>query len=238
MNFLKDNFKSPISFPQIDYFDLSGIMGYKIIKGTPLTKNLYESMSDDEKNNLHIAISDFLKSLHNLDVSDLREFDIDLHDSYKMDLELLRERIFPKLNKKEQEYIEIFIEDILNNHKIFETKKCLCHNDFSSNHILIDDNRMLCGIIDFGDACITCDYRDFMYLLEDSEEEIGVNFGLSVLEKYDYKDKNLAITYADLNDEYYPIETIVCGIENDDDILLQEGINLLRDKINSEISSL
>lgn len=231
LSFLKDNFKSNIKIPKINFFDESGIMGYKIIEGLPLTKEIYESMSDDEKNNLHISIANFLKSLHNLDVSKLREFENNLHDSYKSDLELLREKIFPELNKKEQEYIENFIANILNNHKMFEAKKCLCHNDLSANHILIDENKKISGIIDFGDSCIIEDYRDFMYLLEESEEEVGVNFGLSILEKYDYQDKNLAISYAKLNNEYYPIETIVYGIENEDEFLLNKGLKLLREKI-------
>lgn len=230
LNYLKDNFKSNIKIPEIDYFDESGIMGYKMIKGSQLTKEIYESMSKEEKERLHLDLSDFLKSLHHLEVSQLSEFESDVLDSYKSDLELLREKIYSKLTKEEQEYIENFISSIINNKTLFQSKKCLCHNDLSANHILLDENKKLCGIIDFGDACITEDYRDFMYLLEDSEEEIGAHFGEAILEKYNYEFKELARTYAKLNDDYYAIETIVCGLENDDQSLLEEGINLLREQ--------
>ena len=54
---------------------------------------------------------------------------------------------------------------------------------------------------------------------------------MAILEKYQYDDVRLALAYAQVNDDYYPIETIVCGIENDDDKLLEKGINLLREKI-------
>ena len=231
LDYLRKNFKSNVKIPEIDYFDESGIMGYKIIKGLQLNKEIYESMSNEEKEQLHLDLSNFLKALHNLEVSQLSEFESDVLESYKSDLELLQEKIYSKLTKEEQEYIESFISAIVNNKALFKTKKCLCHNDLSANHILLDENKKLCGIIDFGDACITEDYRDFMYLLENSEEEIGAHFGECVLEKYDYEFKELARTYAKLNDDYYAIETIVCGIENDDCALLEKGLNILKEKI-------
>lgn len=231
LNFLRDNFKSNIQIPQIEYYDESGIIGYKLIKGNPITKELYESMTEEEKEKLTTDIANFLKSLHNLDVSELKEFKTSLYDAYKADLELLREKIFSKLTEKERKYIENFIASILSNTKLFHSKMCLCHNDLSADHILIDEDKKVSGIIDFGDACIIEDYRDFMYILEESEEEVGRPFGERVLDKYAYPDKNLALEYAELNDEYYPIETIVCGIENEDEDLLAKGLNLLREKI-------
>lgn len=67
---------------------------------------------------------------------------------------------------------------------IFEGKKCLCHNDFSCNHLLLDEDNKLIGIIDFGDSGIIDEYSDFIYLLEDSEEEIGSTFGEDILKVY------------------------------------------------------
>ena len=46
----------------------------------------------------------------------------------------------------------------LNSTTIFDGKKCLCHNDFNSNHLLLDENNRLCGIIDFGDSGIIDEY--------------------------------------------------------------------------------
>ncbi|MDE6292060.1 MAG: AAC(6')-Ie family aminoglycoside N-acetyltransferase, partial [Bacilli bacterium] len=113
LDYLKDNFKSNVKIPRIDYFDESGIMGYKMIKGSPLTKEIYESMSEEQKESLHIAIANFLKELHNIDATALSEFKNDLIIFYKSDLQLLREKIYSKLTKEEQEYIENFISNIL-----------------------------------------------------------------------------------------------------------------------------
>lgn len=233
LNYLKDNFKSNIKIPRIEYYDESGIMGYKIIKGTFLTKDVYESLDSLKREKLAKDLALFLKSLHSLETSHLSEYKISSLDSYKSDLELLRKKIFSKLTNKEQKYIEYTINTIINNKELFNVRKCLCHNDLSANHILLDDNNELCGIIDFGDACITEDYRDFMYLLEDSDEEIGNIFGEKVLDKYDYKYKDLAIKYSHLNSEYYSIETIVCGLENEDDDLVQKGLSLLKEQLDN-----
>lgn len=49
---------------------------------------------------------------------------------------------------------------------------------------MLDGNNRLTGIIDFGDSGIIDEYCDFIYLLEDSEEEIGTNFGEDILRMY------------------------------------------------------
>ena len=45
---------------------------------------------------------------------------------------------------------------------------------------------------------------DFIYLLEDSEEEIGTNFGEDILRMYGNIDIEKAKEYQDIVEEYYP----------------------------------
>ena len=78
-------------------------------------------------------------------------------------MDLLKDNVFSKITEEEQRYIETYILDILGDDKLFKRNLCLCHNDLSINHILIDEDKRISGIIDFGDACIIEDYRDFMY---------------------------------------------------------------------------
>lgn len=94
LDYLKDNFNSNVKIPRIEYYDESGIMGYKIIKGTFLTKDIYESMDEDKRKKLVSDIAQFLKSLHNLEISSLSEFENSLIESYQSDLELLRKKYF------------------------------------------------------------------------------------------------------------------------------------------------
>lgn len=126
----------------------------------------------------------------------------------------------------------------LNATDIFAGKKCLCHNDFSCNHLLLDKNNKLCGIIDFGDSGIIDEYCDFIYLLEDSEEEIGHEFGEDILRLYGDIDINRAKEYHDLVEQYYPIETIVYGIKNNKQDFIDKGIEEIRNRIISKNAKL
>lgn len=89
--------------------------------------------------------------------------------------------------------------------------------------MLVDEDNKLTGIIDFGDSGIIDEYCDFIYLLEDSEEEIGSQFGLDILKIYGNIDIEKAKEYQDIVEEYYPIETIVYGIKNNKKDFIEKG---------------
>ena len=160
--------------------------------------------------------------MHDLDISDISSYTIDNKQNVLEEYQLLRDTIYDSLTDIEKQYIELFMQR-LNTTDIFDGKKCLCHNDFSCNHLLLDDNNRLCGIIDFGDSGIIDEYCDFIYLLEDSEEEIGHEFGEDVLRLYGNIDIEKAKEYQDVVEQYYPIETIVYGIKNNKQDFIDKG---------------
>ncbi|HFJ6069924.1 TPA: aminoglycoside phosphotransferase family protein, partial [Enterococcus faecium] len=210
------NLETNVKIPNIEYSYISdelSILGYKEIKGTFLTPEIYSTMSEEEQNLLKRDIASFLRQMHGLDYTDISECTIDNKQNVLEEYILLRETIYNDLTDIEKDYIESFMER-LNATTVFEGKKCLCHNDFSCNHLLLDGNNRLTGIIDFGDSGIIDEYCDFIYLLEDSEEEIGTNFGEDILRMYGNIDIEKAKEYQDIVEEYYPIETIVYGIKN------------------------
>ena len=96
--------------------------------------------------------------------------------------------------------------------------------------MLIDNNKKLVGIIDFGDSGIIDEYCDFIYLLEDSEEEIGKDFGEDILQLYGDIDINKAKEYQDIVEMYYPIETIIYGIKNNRDDFIKKGRKVLNER--------
>lgn len=65
-------------------------------------------------------------------------------------------------------------------------------------------------------------------VLEDSDEEIGREFGLKVLNYYNHPNKEIAILKADLNDEYYPIEEILGGTSKELELMYNEGLSKIR----------
>ena len=224
-DFLNQKLDTNIKIPNIEYSIISdeiSILGYKEIKGTFLTPEIYSTMSKKEQDLLKQDIAIFLRQMHDLDCSEISSYTIDNKQNVLEEYQLLRNTIYDSLTDLEKQYIESFMQR-LNSTTIFDDKKCLCHNDFSCNHLLLDENKRLCGIIDFGDSGVIDEYCDFIYLLEDSEEEIGSSFGEDILSLYGSIDIEKAKKYQDIVEQYYPIETIVYGIKNNRQDFIEKG---------------
>ena len=112
--------------------------------------------------------------------------------SKKLNGKKLSRKEFLKLNKGVKEkcatVIAKFLFELHNQKQILPIKRkdfVLLHGDFSLNHVLFDKDNLPCGILDFGDARVGKPMSDFIYLLDDEDdEEFGKEFGLQVLEKY------------------------------------------------------
>ena len=162
--------------------------------------------------------------MHAIPLPDIDGLELHVIDDYRSDYETLRETVYDKIPDKSKRYIDDLYKRILNDKRISQYDKALCHNDLSCNHILIQGNKAV-GIIDFGDVAVTDRDKDFVYLLEESSEEIGRDFGIKVLEYYQHPNKELPILKADLNEEYYPIEQILGGQAMKLDDLYNKGLN-------------
>lgn len=222
--------KLPLEIPKIDFYDENeSICGYKEIKGIILTPEIYSSMSSQEQNQLAKDIAIFLIQLHSMPLPNIEDLELNIVEDYRSDYELLRSMIYDKIPGKSIGYLEELFRRILNDERITIYTRALCHNDLSCNHIVIRNNRVV-GIIDFGDVAITDRDKDFVYLLENSDEEIGREFGLKVLDYYNHPNKDIAILKADLNDEYYPIEEILGGLSKELDDMYSEGLEKIRNR--------
>ncbi|MBD5140794.1 MAG: phosphotransferase [Ruminococcus sp.] len=223
LNYLKG--KITLQIPDIEYYsEKYSICGYKDIKGDNLTPDIYKNMSDDEKEKLAKDIALFLREMHSIPLPDIDELDWNVMEDYKSDYDALREMIYDKIPDKSKGYLDNLYNRIFNDERITKYVKALCHNDLGCKHMIIQNNKVV-GIIDFGDAAVTDRDKDFVYLLEDSDEEIGREFGLNVLEYYDHPNVDIPILKADLNDEYYPIEQILGGQAMKLDYMYNKGLN-------------
>ena len=224
-DFLNKNLHTDIKIPNIEYSlinDEISILGYKKVEGKFLTPEMYLAMSKEEQDLLKQDIANFLRKIHDLDYTDINSYKIDNKQNVLEEYQLLRDTIYDSFTDIEKQYVEKFMQR-LNKTTIFDDRKCLCHNDFSCNHLLLDDKNKLTGIIDFGDSGIIDEYCDFIYLLEDSEEEIGSSFGEEILKLYGNINIEKAKEYQEVVEQYYPIETIVYGIKNNRNDRIEEG---------------
>lgn len=201
-----------LQIPEIEYYseDL-GVCGYKEIRGEKLTPDLYKNMNGAQKSALAESIAQFLREMHAVPLPDIEGLEADVSEDYKSDYEALREAVYDKIPERSKKYLDELYKRILGDERITKYQKALCHNDLSCNHIIMRDGTAV-GIIDFGDTAVTDRDKDFVYLLEDSAEEIGREFGLTVLKYYGHPSKDIPLLKADLNEEYYPIEQVLEGL--------------------------
>lgn len=94
------------------------------------------------------------------------------------------------------EIIAKFLYRLHNEKDILPIKRkdlVLLHGDFSLNHILFNNENVVCGILDFADSRVGKSKSDFCYLLDDKDdEEFGASFGkivLSIYESYKHSDE-------------------------------------------------
>lgn len=200
-----------LQIPEIEYYSEElGVCGYKEIRGEKLTPDSYKNMSDAQKVALAQSTAQFLREMHALPLPDIEGLEADIAEDYRNDYNTLRADIYDKIPERSKQYLDNFYKHILGDKRITKYQKALCHNDLSCNHIIMRDGAAV-GIIDFGDVAITDRDKDFVYLLEDSAEEIGRKFGIMVLEYYGHPNRDIPIMKADLNEEYYPIELVLGG---------------------------
>lgn len=226
LNYIKD--KISIDIPKIEFYSPEyHISGYRLVEGKILTPKLFNGFTEVEQENLAKDIAQFIKEIHALKLPDIDDLEINVLEDYESDYDYLKEKIYSIIPVEAQNYLDKFYKSILNNDNLIHYKKVLCHNDLSCNHILIKNNK-LSGIIDFGDVAITDADKDFVYLLEQSDEEIGREFVLNVLKYYNQTSVESAVWKSDLNDIYYPIEQTICGNNIGDDKTFNEGLNKIK----------
>ena len=222
--------KLSLKIPKIEFYDEeNSLCGYKQIKGQILNPGMFQAMTKEEQDELAEDIAQFLEELHSVPLPNINGLEINVSEDYQNDYTALKERVYDKLPMNSKKYLESLFEKILNDDRITNYKKVLCHNDMSCKHIVIENN-VAVGVIDFGDVAITDRDKDFVYLLEDSSEEIGRKFGLKVLEYYNHPNRDIAILKADLNKEYYPIEQILGGESKGLEDLYNRGLNTIKNK--------
>jgi len=216
---IKNQLPLPIPDPEFlgvpaEIFD-KYFMGYRKIDGVILTPEKFHSLGEQAKDEAAKDLASFLRALHNIKLSvEIDGLELELTEKYAEDYAKISKIAFLDLNENQRETVKKIYTDILKNKDLLNYRKCLAHCDLSACHILFDETTdKISGIIDFGDVSITDADYDFMYLLENSGEEFGRDFGLKVLEYYHHPDKNLMLKKADFYEFYWPFEQAIMGAE-------------------------
>lgn len=140
---------------------------YKMIQGKPLTKELYDSLTEEEKARFVRRIVEFLRILHGIDVGRCKSLKkVDALEKYQDLYRRVTEICFKYLTETERAKTKRLFEDYLQDATMRKYAPTVVHNDLSENHILVTETGI--GVIDFGDTDIFDPAMDvsWFYLLD------------------------------------------------------------------------
>ncbi len=141
--------KLSLLVPNLEFIG-NNFAGYQILEGQTACR---ARLSREERCKLAEPLAHFLKALHSftLDVpgDKLERLDIELRRAKTRD-NLVQIKALGLLDDTEAltQWVEGFPVDV----RVSNQQKVLCHGDLYARHLLVNDKRELCGVIDWGDA--------------------------------------------------------------------------------------
>ena len=178
----------PVAIPRFEYVceDAAGGMrfvGYRAIAGTAL---LDVGIAAAQAPELARQLAELLRALHSFPVAEAARLGVpgggaDVWRREHADFYAeVREHVLPLLNPFEQAGVIALWQDYLDDDANFAFAPALIHRDLGAEHILVDLEGRLSGVIDWGDASIGDPAIDFTGL----DRGLGRLFTAQVLAHY------------------------------------------------------
>ncbi len=182
LNFLKDRVK--INIPRYSFISPNGdFAGYDIITGNTLTPSIFKNLSKKNKEKVVNQLIAFVNNFHRLKLNDFAKYKPGKREDFipieKRIENELKEKLFPKLSKKE---IEIIINFYKKSKKYLQNvpSSCAIHGDLYAYNIIWSKDKSEIGVIDFSDYLIADPARDFEVFYD-----FGPEYAEIAYEKYE-----------------------------------------------------
>lgn len=196
---------------------------YKMIQGQPLTKELYDGFTEEEKDRFIKYMVEFLHILHSIDIKSCKSLEKvnalgKYQDFYQKVTEVCLKYLTPDEQCKTKQIFDRYLQDISMQNYI----PAAVHGDLSENHILITKNGI--GVIDFGDTSIFDPAIDlcWFYLLDHEM------FHRITTEYLSHEDMDFERRITQFYVPIIPYYGIIFGEESDNPKQIEDELNDLR----------
>jgi aminoglycoside 2''-phosphotransferase len=178
----------PVAVPRFEYVceDHSGgvrVVGYRVIAGaSPLEIGVQPAHALE----LARQLAEFLSALHSFPMEEAARLGVpggsadDWRREYTAFYAEVCEQVLPMLDAAEQSGVSALWEGYLADDANFAFAPALIHRDLGAEHILVDPDGRLSGVVDWGDASIGDPAIDFTGLYHG----LGQQFAEQVLDHY------------------------------------------------------
>lgn len=161
---------SNIRVPHYLFFSRhEGIGIYEMIKGQELTPQIYKKLPSAIKQKIIRALARFLTLIHTLPLKKAKAYGFKFTGCEGWEKALNEKRkwfekeFFPKMTKhltpEQNRFVKNFMEYFCASQ--YKIKPVLGHYDLSHDHIIVNENGTIAGIIDFGDMSISDPAHEF-----------------------------------------------------------------------------
>lgn len=143
--------------------------GYEMIKGKELTPPMYKKLSPTKKQKIIKDLAKFISILHGISLKKAKAYGFKFTEYQGWEKALnekwkwFEKEFFPKMTKhltpRQNRFIKNFMEYFCSSQ--YSIKPVLGHYDLSHDHIIMNKNGTISGIIDFGDVCISDPAHEF-----------------------------------------------------------------------------
>lgn len=169
----------PVATPRFAYVGRqtgSGLLfaGYRLIRGEPLTAELYGSLAEPDQERLHTTLAAFLRGVHSFPVADAAAAGVEelsTREWVGSSWSGGRAQVLALLTPHDGAALARLIEGFLGDARNFANTPRLLYGDFAPEHVLYDaDSNGIVGVIDWGDLAIGDPDYDLLYLRQDYGE--------------------------------------------------------------------
>jgi len=199
-------------------------MGYRKLAGEPLWRRTFQAIDDSETlRRVANQLGRFLKELHSIPAASVGcELPVLDTDAQCADLYArIREKLFVYMRPDACEWTERHFEAFLNEKHPFDL--VLKHGDFGTSNILFDrQQRMICGVIDFGSSGLGDPAYDLAGLLSSYGEAFVRRCWKVYPEIESFMDR------VRFYQETFALVEALFGIENGDQAAFESGIEKYR----------
>lgn len=170
----------PVAIPEFAFIGRQSstglpFAGYRIIRGEPLTIEVFDSLAHADQERILVRLAEFLQCVHRFPVKDAIASGVKEFSTRAWVGSAWAEgstQVLPLLTENDGATLTSLIEDFLADPRNVAGKPCLLYADFAPEHILYDTNaREISGIIDWGDLAIGDPDFDLLYLHQDYGED-------------------------------------------------------------------
>ena len=198
-------------------------IGYPIIPGRPLWRDLFHTIKDpDVLETLARDLATFLRQLHSIPVDEVIPVDLLLEDGPDRWADMyrrIRSKLFPYMRPDARALVADHFESYLGNPQAYAFEPVLRHGDFGTGNLIYDpEHRRMAGVIDFGAAGLGDGATDMAGLL--------ASFGETFLARCARHYPAIKAAYRRIHFYYgtFALQEALCGLENGDEQAFSSGI--------------